>query len=251
MSLETLLLFALIAGLAGYFQTVTGFGLGMIVMGATGGLDIVPVASMAAVVSLMMLVNCAVALPGKFRQLDWRAIRAAMLGIVPAIVIGVLLLDYLSDRAAGVLRIVLGLVVLYGGVSLMLRPSQRETLSSSTGFFASGALSGLCGGLFGIAGPPLIYHCYRQPLPLVSIGNMLILLFAVTSGTRTLFIAAQGRLDGEILILTAWAIPLVALATYIGRRWPPPLSPVGMRRVAMLTLIGLGIGILLGVAASG
>lgn len=246
MSLETLLLFALIAAFAGYFQTVTGFGLGMIVMGATGGLDIVPVASMAAVVSLMMLINCAVALPGRLKHLEWRAIRAATLGIVPAIVIGVLLLDYLSGRAASVLRILLGLMVLYGGVSLVLRPSQRETLSSSTGFFISGTLSGLCGGLFGIAGPPLIYHCYRQPLPLSGIGNMLILLFAVTSGTRTLFIATQGRLDGEILILTAWAIPLVALATYVGRRWPPPLSPLGMRRVAMLTLVAIGGGLIAG-----
>ena len=112
-------------------------------------------------------------------------------------------------------------------------------------FFASGVLSGLCGGLFGIAGPPVIYQCYRQPMPLVAIRNMLILLFAVTSGMRTLFVALRGQLDAEILILTAWAIPAVALATYIGRRWPPSLPPLVMRRIAFATLMLIGCGLII------
>lgn len=53
-----------IMGVAGYLHTVTGFGLGMIVMGAAGGLGIASVPVLAAVVSLVTLVNSAVALPG-------------------------------------------------------------------------------------------------------------------------------------------------------------------------------------------
>jgi len=111
-------------------------------------------------------------------------------------------------------------------------------------FFVSGALSGRCGGLFGIAGPPVIYQCYRQPMPQVAIRNMLILLFAATSGMRTLFVALRGQLDLEILVLTAWAIPVVALATYVGRRWPPPLSPLAMRRLAFAALMVIGGGLI-------
>lgn len=244
MTLEVLLPFLVIAAVAGYFQTVTGFGLGMIVMGATSGLDVAPVASVAAVVSLMTLANSAVALPGKLKHLDWRVTAATIAGILPAIVVGVLLLDYLSGSAASVVRIALGLVVIYGGVSLVLRPRQRDTLSSRGSFFVSGVLSGLFGGLFGIAGPPVIYQCYRQPMPLVAIRNMLILLFAATSGMRTLFVALRGQLDAEILFLTAWAIPLVALATYAGRRWPPPLSVLAMRRLAFVTLVAIGGGLI-------
>lgn len=70
MTLELLVPFIAIAAVAGYFQTVTGFGLGMIVIGATSGLNVAPVASVAAVVSLMMLANSAVALPGKLRHLN-------------------------------------------------------------------------------------------------------------------------------------------------------------------------------------
>lgn len=57
-------------------------------------------ASVAAVVSLMMLANSAVALPGKLTHLNMSVIGATVLGIVPATVIGVLLLDVLSDSAA-------------------------------------------------------------------------------------------------------------------------------------------------------
>ncbi|MFC3286035.1 TSUP family transporter [Litchfieldella rifensis] len=240
MSLGVLLPFVLIAACAGYFQTVTGFGLGMIVMGATGGLEIAPVASVAAVVSLMMLVNCLVALPGRLQHIDWPSVKAASIGIVPMIVCGVLLLEYLSGRASTLLGILLGLVIIYGGFSLLLRPDRQTEVSSPRSFTVYGGLSGLLGGLFGIAGPPLIYHCYRQPTELIGIRNMLILLFAVTSGVRTLFLVSQGRMSSEILLLTAWSIPVIALATYAGRRFPPPLSPRLMRRgvFAMLVLIG-------------
>lgn len=244
MTFEVLLTFVVIAAVAGYFQTVTGFGLGMIVMGATSGLEVAPVASVAAVVSLMMLANSAVALPGKLKQLDMPVIVATVLGIVPAAAVGVLLLDVLSARAASVLSIALGLLVCIGGLSLVLRPRQRKTLSSRGSFFISGVLSGLCGGLFGIPGPPVIYQCYRQPLPAVAIRNMLILLFAVTSGMRTIFVTLQGTMNVEILALTAWSIPAVAVATYAGRRWPLPLSPADMRRLAFVTLVLIGGGLI-------
>ncbi|PXX94654.1 sulfite exporter TauE/SafE family protein [Halomonas sp. LBP4] len=245
MGVEVLLPFLAIAALAGYFQTVTGFGLGMIVMGATSGLGIAPVTSVAAVVSLMTLINCLVALPGRLQHVDWPSVRAAGLGIVPMIVAGVLLLEYLSGSAATLLRLLLGLVILYGGASLLLRPSRQATLSPLRSFTLFGGLSGLLGGLFGIAGPPLIYHCYRQPIEPVRIRNLLILLFAVTSGVRTLFVVSQGQMNTEILVLTAWSVPAIALSTYLGRRLPLPLSAQTMRRIAFAVLTAIGIGLVM------
>jgi hypothetical protein len=59
-----LLMILSIMAVAGYLHTVSGFGLGMIVMGAAGGLGVASVPVLAAVVSLVTLVNSAVALPG-------------------------------------------------------------------------------------------------------------------------------------------------------------------------------------------
>ena len=98
-------------GAASYFQTVTGFGLGMIVIGAASGLNLAPVASVAAVVSLVTLANSAIALPGKLHHVDWRAVRAATLGLLPSVGAGVLLLGYLSGGASGILQFLLGAVI--------------------------------------------------------------------------------------------------------------------------------------------
>ncbi|HXG28358.1 MAG TPA: sulfite exporter TauE/SafE family protein [Nevskiales bacterium] len=245
MSIDSLLALLAIVAVGTYFQTVTGFGLGMIVMGATSGFALAPVSVAAAVVSLVTLVNSAVALPGKLHHIDWRAARAVLVGVGPAIIAGVLLLDYLSSVTARLLQFLLGAAIIYSGVVFARRPAQLPERSSDRSFFISGFASGLFGGLFGMAGPPVIFHFYRQPLELVAIRNMLLLVFAFTSGSRTLFIAAQGRLDSEIWLLTACAVPLVALATVLGRRYPPPFAPQAMRRVACAALLVIGASLVM------
>ena len=240
MSPETLLPLLAIIALASYFQTVTGFGLGMIVMGATSGFGLASLASVAAVVSLVTLANSAVALPGKLHHIDWRAAGAASIGILPAIVIGLVLLEYLSASASHLLQLLLGLVILHGSASFAFRPVQLARRSSDRGFLASGFFSGLSGGLFGVAGPPLIFQFYRQPMAPVAVRNTLLLLFAETAGARALFLGMEGRLDAEIWTLTAFTVPLVALATLIGRRYPPLLPSRAMRRAVFAVLILIG-----------
>lgn len=243
MNFETLLPLLAVTAFATYFQTVTGFGLGMIVMGATSGFGLASLATVAAVVSLISVANSAFALPGRLHLIDWRAAAAASLGILPAIVAGVLLLDYLSGTASRLLQLLLGVVILHGSVTFSFRPATLAVRSPERSFFASGFLSGLSGGLFGIAGPPLIFQFYRQPMEPAAVRNMLLLLFAVTAGTRSLFTAAQGGFDAETLTLAAFALPLVALATFAGRRYPPALAPRTMRRVASLTLVAIGVSL--------
>lgn len=241
MNFETLAPLLTIIVIGSYFQTVTGFGLAMIVIGAGSGLGLAPVATLAAVVSFITLTNSVVALPGKMHHIDWSAIGSVALGVAPAIIVGVLLLDYLSGAATGLLQVLLGATIMLSGIVFALRPPQLKKRSSGWGFFASGFFSGLFGGLFGMAGPPVIFQFYRQPIELVAIRNMLILVFACTSGTRTAFIAWQGKLDSEIWTLTAFAVPLVAFTSLLGRRFPPPVSALTMRRFAFLALMLIGM----------
>lgn len=240
MNIETLLPLLAVVALATYFQTVTGFGLGIIVMGATSWLGLAPVTTVAAVVSLFTLANSAVALPGKLQHVDRRAAGAASLGVLPAIPAGVLLLEYLSASASNILQLLLGVVILHVSVSFAFRPATLAKRSSDRGFFGSGFLSGLSAGLFGVAGPPLIFHFYRQPMEPVAVRNTLLLLFAMTSGTRALFLAVQDRFNPEIWVLTALTIPVVALATLVGRRYPPALPHRVMRRIVSGVLLTLG-----------
>lgn len=243
-SIEVPWIFLIIACFAGYFQTVTGFGLGMIVLGLIGGLNIVPLPSVVVVVSLMTLVNCAVALPGRVHHVYWPTVWPVILGLVPSIVLGVLLLNYLSEGASALVQLLLGVVILVGGVGLLLKPGHPTNMAKPASFTLFGGLSGFLGGLFEIAGPPLIYHYYRQPLEPHRIRNTLILLFAVSSGVRTLFIVGSGQMSQEILLLTAWALPMVVVGTWLGRHWPPPLSVSTMRRLVFIILILIGVSLI-------
>ena len=92
-----------------------------------------------------------------------------------------------------------------------------------------------------MAGPPLVYQFYRQPFDIKTIRNMLLVVFACTSASRSLFIGAQGKLDTEILLLAAVALPVVTLTTFVGRRYPPPFSADTMRRLVFTVLMLIGV----------
>src|SRR5699024_8599943 len=154
LSIEVPWMFLLIGCFAGYFQTVTGFGLGMVVIGLAGAVGVLPLTSVEAVVSIMTLVNCEVALTGLWHHVDWPSLRATVLGLVPTIIVGVLLLNYLSDSASAMVQLLLGVVILLGGVGLLLKPSHNKSLARPASFTLFGGLSGFLGGLFEIAGPP-------------------------------------------------------------------------------------------------
>ncbi len=245
MSVETIFFLLVIVAVGTYCQSVTGFGMGIIVMGVNSGVDLVPVATAAALVSLVTLANSAVSLRGNFHHIDWAAIRMVMIGILPAVIGGVLLLDYLSEQASDLLQLLLGGIIVFSGILFAARPKQLTERSTNQSFLVSGVLSGLSGGLFGMAGPPVIFHFYRQPMALIAIRNMLLLVFALTAIARTLFVAYQGQLGLEIWTLTGLSIPLVAIVTYLVKRHPPPLSPSAMRRIVFVMMIALGLYLVL------
>jgi protein-S-isoprenylcysteine O-methyltransferase Ste14 len=99
--------------------------------------------------------------------------------------------------------------------------------------------------MFGVSGPPLIFQFYRQPLSLVQIRYALIVIFTVTSTTRTLFSAYQGQLDAALWMQAAFAVPVVALMTIVARQYPPPLSGVTTRRIAYAILVVIGGSLIL------
>ncbi|NYT60026.1 sulfite exporter TauE/SafE family protein [Alcaligenaceae bacterium] len=247
-ALSALVPFALVVLFAVYFHTVTGFGLAMIIMGLASATGMVSVATLASVVSIVTLMNSGVALRGNLHHVPWKAVNPMLVAVLPASVLGVVLLDYLSSGAADAIQVLLGLVIAYGGLSLAWRPRPLTEISGTGSFACFGFLGGLIGGMFGIPGPPMIFQLYRQPLTLAQIRTALILLNAVIAGARTLFVATQGQLHLQELVLSAICLPLVALATLAGKHYPPPFSPEAMRRIAFILLVLMGLTLIAPVA---
>ena len=65
----SLITFFLVVVLFGsYFQSVTGFAMGMIIVSLLGGLRIVDIPVLTAVISLLTMVNVILALKGRFHE---------------------------------------------------------------------------------------------------------------------------------------------------------------------------------------
>lgn len=224
-----------------YFQTLTGFGLGIIVIGLTVSLKLVALPVIAAVVSIVTLFNCLVALFGKPLTGELKIMLVLVLGTIPGVIAGVVLLDQLSASATHVLQGLLGGLILAAGLNFMFKPNTKTRRSTSASFLFSGFGSGLTGGLFGMAGPPIVYHLYRQPFSLDLVRSTLLMVFACTSASRTAYVYVSGSLESSIVWLSLIAIPVVAGVTMVARRYPPPLSNEQLRKLVFTVLMAIGV----------
>jgi len=246
MSLEQILPFLMIVALGTYVQTVTGFGMGMVILGFVAQLDLYSITFTSVVVSILMLANGPIALHGNLKAIDRKPLCLTLAGLFPALIVGVLLLNYLSDEFARILQLILGVTIICGGMFIVLKPEPLPTPSGSFSFVAAGSVAGLFGGLFAISGPPLVYQYYRQPFPLHAIRMSLLMLLLLMDFARLIVMETQGSLDLDMLWVSLICIPVVAIFTLAGRRYPPPFSDKTMRRLAFCMLIVIGVSLTVG-----
>ncbi len=235
--------FLLLVLLGTYVQSVTGFAMGMIITATVGGLRLLPLPELTAVVSLLSLLNVILALRGDWGLIQRQLFVWIMVGMVPAIALGLWLLLWLDSRAQAWLYLALGLFVALGSLSMTLKPVTRPQLSRPFSSVVAGFSGGLVGGLFSASGPVMGWYNYRQPLSLAVVRATLLGCFAITTSVRTLLVGATGGLNADVWLYTALAVPVVVLGTWAGRRWPPPLAEATMKRAAFALLLVMGIGI--------
>lgn len=240
---------AIIFALGAYVQTVTGFGLGMIIMGAVTMFDLLPIAFTSVVISLMTFFNGAFAIKGNSKALDKKLVMITAAGLVPGIAIGLFILNYLSAEMNNILQLLLGVAIIIGASTTLLKPEPLKVVSSHWTFLLAGKVAGILAGLFSVAGPPLVYQFYRQPLDIKTIRLCLILIFLVSSLLRTAMVGAQGGLEIAMFTFAACTVPVIFVATWLGKNCPPPLSPINMRRFAISLLIILGASLVIKAAA--
>lgn len=240
----TLGIFLVGALFGSYVQSLTGFAMAMIMVAIASGAGHFQVSVVAAVVSLVSLVNVVLALRGHLERVERRLFLWLAVGQLPAIWAGIVLLDVLEGRAVRALEIVLGLFVVLGSLSMMLRPQPRRAVSSPWACVIAGVTGGLSGGLFAASGPIMGWFTYRQPLPVAAIRATLLCGFAMTTAVRAVLVGVDGGLTREVWLLTALTLPTVVLGTWAGRAFEPPVSELAMKRVAFALLLAMGLWIL-------
>lgn len=236
----TLVLFLLAVAVGSYVQSVAGFAMGMIIIAVTVGGGLLPVPLITAVVSLLSLVNIVLALQGHGHHLARRVFFWMALGLLPAVAVGVWLLEHLDARAQWMLELLLGIFIVAGSLSMMVRPLPRPQVSPRWACFAAGFSGGLLGGMFSASGPVMGWFNYRQPLTVAQIRTTLLASFALTTTFRTVVVGYAGGLTSQVWLLTAIGLPVVLLGTWLGRGFPPPVSEVTLKRLAFGLLVAMG-----------
>jgi uncharacterized protein len=166
------------------------------------------------------------------------------------VALGALLLAWLSDNAIGAVRVALGLAILACSVLLVVQTKPRAELSPPGAFALYGVLSGVMGGVFASAGPPMVFHLYRQPLDRLVVRDTLVLIFAVNAVLRLFIVLQQGRFGADSVALSLEALPVVLLVTWLARRYPPGWSPAAVRRVVFVLLAVAGASLVAPAATS-
>lgn len=245
MDLAVLLPFLLIIAFASYVQTVTGFALGMIVMGCVTMFGLLPIAFTSVIISIVSFINGVVALKGNSKAVDIKRVVLTCSALFPMTLVGLWLLNYLSSDMNQILQGLLGVTIIVAGFMIMLKPEPLQKPSSPSLFIASGAASGLLAGLFSMAGPPLVYLFYRQPFEMLTIRLCLLSIFLLSAVVRTSMVAAQGQLTMDMITFALLCLPVVTLFTWIGKRFPPPVTAQTLRRFAFFLLIIIGFSLVI------
>lgn len=245
MPLPEMLAFIGLAALGSFVQALSGFALGLIVLGSVTLLQLAPIPFTAAVISMISLINGSWVLGRHPSNIQWRSVAWTVAGLIPTVGLGLTLLAHMDIELPNLLRQLLGGVILLAGLLLMLRPHPHAQPSGRISTLLSGIAGGLLGGLFSTAGPPVVFHLYRQPWTLSAIRSTLITIFVISTLLRIGWQISRDELHWPMLELALYCTLPVLASAYWGARIAPRVAPQSMRRFAFGLLAVTGTGLLL------
>lgn len=227
--------------LGSYVQSVVGFAMGMIVVAIVGASGTISLPVLTAAVSIIAFVNILVAIKGHLPSVNRSILVWMVVGQIPAVAIGVWIITVLDQEAQGVLELLLGIFIIFGSASMMIRPVPLPQVSPSWACFTAGIGGGLSGGMFSASGPVIGWFTYRQPLELAVIRATMLSFFAVSSSLRTVVVSVQGGITSEVLWLSLIALPFVTTGAWLGRIMPPSIADAAIKRAVFCLLLIMGI----------
>ena len=236
--------FMLCVAVATFAQNLTGFAFAMILLGVTSVFNVASVADSANASMILTMFNTWTYFRLYKVRPPWALMRPALIAGAVFVLVGLLLLGWLSSNTVQGLRGLLGLSIVLCAVTLLMQTRKRATVSGSGGFAVAGGLSGLLSGLFSSPGPPIVYHMYRQPLPAELVRACLMTMFAFAAALRGAVVLAAGQISLHALALAALSVPVAYGTTRLARYTKIDVPPKVLQLV-VAGLLGIAGGTLL------
>ena len=233
------LICAVVACIAGMVRGFAGFGAAMIMT---------PIFSAfygpAVGVALCLFLEIAVALPvvpGVLGLVDWRRIGLLLVAAVVGVPFGNLVLTWSEPEPMrwAISAIVLGAVALLAsGWRFSGKPRPATTL-------AAGVSSGFLNGLAGMAGPPIAFYYLAGQEDAAHVRANLTTYFVFVDLVAIATFATRSLIDWNTILLGLFLSPVVMLGGVLGARLFPLASESFYRRLALVLLVGVAIGVLI------
>lgn len=234
-------LVALIALVGSFVQAASGFGYAIICMALWPLLLPFRTASIIEVLTAFAMV---VYIALKLRKsINWRVLLWPVLTSMAASTLGVFTLmastESLLRRILGGVLICLGVYFIFFSDRLRLRPTRL------TGMIA-GLVSGFCGGLFNIGGPPMVAYFLAVTDDKLEYNATLQCYFCATTIYIFLVHLVMGNVTGQVMQYSGAALVGVVVGTGGGMALFRRMSMAGIRKFvyAFMTVAGLSLAIL-------
>ena len=234
------LLTGLVYLLAGFTQGYTGFGSALIAIPLlTLFLDLKTAVPVSVLSGLAITLVLALALR---RELERQKLMPLILGALPGVALGVFLLQELSSD---LLRILLGgLLIAYSMFGLLFRLPRRRRHLAWACFAGFG--SGLLGSTLSTIGPPAIVYTSLTPWSRDQIKATLSGFFLASTAAVACAHAFTGLITWPVISLFSAACPALLLGVALGLWVSKRTGEQDYRRVVLVLLIGMGLGLLVG-----
>lgn len=195
-------------------QAACGFGFAVVVMGVLARL--MPTYGEAAGLSNLLIICMSAYIAFGLRgHIRWKTILWPLLTYAP---VSLLMVRFVAADAGGLMQKLLGAALIALGVYMIFFQGKLVIPQTPVSGLVTGAVSGVLGGLFCMAGVPMAVYMLsmEQKEDYLATIQTFFLIVAVYSA----FIhSASGFLSGEVLRLTAYCAAPVILGSVLGKRF--------------------------------
>lgn len=219
-----------IVTLAAFGHTVAGFGFSLLAVPPLGMVIDPKVAVVVAAFLLMM--NSALLAWGERRHIDWRGARLLLLGALPGLPLGLLLLEVISVavlRIGLAAAIVTSVVILGRGLQVAAGGAALEVGAG----FATGVLTTS----INANGPPTVMALQARGLAPQAFRPTTSAVLGLASGIGLMMFVVAGRVTGDVVAVVGAAGPALVAGWFCGCRVRGRVAPEVFRRLILGLLL--------------
>jgi len=241
------LLLPVIALMAYVLKAMTGFGPAIVVI-SLGSLFIAP-RPIIAISSILDLIAGIILLGIDWRKTTFSYWLPLAISIVAGTVIGSVFLKIVPPDQfrlmLSVAIVIIGIWFIAGKAGLSKRELLLELPEKCTKFdMGLTFLGGICGGTFGISGPPIIWNFGRQ-FAKYAFRQVLVPIFLTAAVARVAMYSTMDLVNFDVLKLVIISLPGMFIGLFIGNRIFIKLPELLFRRIVGSVLLVVGIKMLI------